>query len=118
MTFTLTSGADTITPWDRIGFSATTDTTGRSHTLADGDVDVTLGTDTPRSGSVTLLFVGDTAAADCEAARQLLAQPRMWAATDTYAALSFNLVREGVMRVSQSATRATWTLELGYREVT
>lgn len=117
MTFTLTSGADTIAPWDRIGFTATSDTSARSHTLVDGDVDVTLGVDTPRTGTLTLLFTGPTAAADCDTARELLGQPRVWVATDTYAAVTFNLVREGTMRVTQSSTRATWSLELGYREV-
>lgn len=114
MTFTITDGATTIEPWDRIGFRSSSESTTVLHQMIDGTLDASLGVDLPRAGELELLFLTEAAA---EAARQALAVPAVWTATDTYATVSFTFVRQGRLDVEQQENRLRWKVTVGYQEL-
>ncbi|HEY4267087.1 MAG TPA: hypothetical protein VGM94_02735 [Galbitalea sp.] len=114
MTLSLSNGTVTHHPVLRVGHESTNDSRNILHDHLDGSIGVSLRPDLPRAGTEQYLF-DDVAAA--EAARADLAAAGVWTFTDDYAELSFNFVREGALVVTQSESRATWTVSIGYREV-
>lgn len=114
MTITFTRGADTFSPWDRLGFDAKQEsrTTVRRH--LDGSYGYTIAEDGPRAGTMRLLFLSADAA---EAARVLLAQPGLWVITDDLAAVSMTIVRSRDLEQVQRDNRRQWHLDVGFTEV-
>lgn len=114
MTITFTRGADSFSPWDRIGFESRQDAATVSHKHLDGSVGYDLAPDLPQEGTLKLLFLS---AAEVEAARLLLIHPGPWVVADDTDGVSMTIVRKGPLGKVQQDARLRWMLELGWAEV-
>lgn len=117
MTTTITSGATTITPQLVTGWESTNDTFNIVHDiLSKSTPDITLRGSTTRSGTLTMLFLTETA---CETARALhVGANVLTLASTAITAANFDYIVSGAITATlEDDTRRYWTLSVDYKEI-
>lgn len=117
MPVTITHGSTTVTPDLVLGYERSSETTNVFHELAGNAAGyVSLGTESPRTGTLRMLFADR---ADALAAEDMHRQPGSFVLVDTEldGDLDMTYVREGELTLQLNSSRKTWTLEVGYREI-
>jgi hypothetical protein len=117
MTTTISSGATTITPELVTGWESTNETYNIVHDiLSRSTPDITLRGSTSRSGTLSMLFLTESA---CEDARALHAGANVLtlASTEITAANFDYIVAGAIATALEDDTRRYWTLSVDYREI-
>jgi hypothetical protein len=117
MSTTITDGTTTVTPDEVLGYAASSTSGNAVHVLADStELDVTLGGDQPRKGTLSLLFV---ARADAWAARAMLIGVSTFVLVSSELPdIGMTFIRTGDMDIQlDSETLAAWTLSVPFQEL-
>lgn len=116
MTTTITKGATTITPALALGYRAETESMNVVHRKLGGGVDVSLAPDSPRTGTLKLLFL---TRAEAWAAHALHTSVGTLTLADSdLPQTNMTYVRDGRMEIElDDQTLKRWVLTVGFQEV-
>jgi hypothetical protein len=117
MTITISDGVDEFTPLLVTGYEAGSESGNIVHEIIGrpGDPDYSLGDESPRDGSLPMMF---RTAADCAAAVAILSRPAIFTLVDDETPeVDMTFIRQGAMRRRRGRTRGSWLLDVGFVEV-
>jgi hypothetical protein len=117
MTWTISDGIDEFSPLVVTTYEAASQSGNITHEIIGrpGDPDYSLGDESPREGSLSIMF---SSAATMTAGAAILSRPAVFTLVDDEVPeVDMTFIRQGAMRRRRGRTRGSWLLEVGFTEV-